>query len=899
MGHHYLNQLFHPKSIAVFGASEKENAVGTLVFRNILEAGFEGEIYPINPKHETIQGKTAYANLGALNKPVDLAVVATPARTVPDIMSQCGEHGVKGVVVMSAGFSESGNQGKKLEKEVLDIARRHNIHIIGPNCLGIMRPSVGLNATFSNNQANSGKLALVSQSGAMCTAVLDWAAQRSIGFSAVITLGDAADVDFGDVLDFLALDPKTDSILLYIEGIHNARSFISGLRAASRMKPVIVLKAGRFEEGFKAATSHTGAIVGSDDAFNAALERAGVVRAKTITQLFSAAEILSSGIRAKQNRLAIVTNGGGPGVMATDRAVEMKLRIAQLSPETIEGLNQVLPTTWSHNNPVDIIGDATPERYEEALKVCIKDDGLDGILVMLTPQAMTDPAGVAQAVINVAQTSGKPILACWMGEEQVDAGRRLLAEANIPQFRAPESAVDAFAYLASYRSNQKLLMQVPPSVETKQAEPDIEGARLIIESVLADGRHILSTTESRAILSAFHIPCMPTVLTRSPSEALVAAESIGFPVVMKISSPDITHKSDVNGVKLNISSAHAVRSVYQELVESAQFAMPEANIEGVTIERMYSNRSARELMIGVIRDPVFGPVISFGTGGTAVEIHKDSAVVLPPLNNYLITKTIQKTRASRLLDNFRNMPAVNLEALQQVMQRVSQLVCELPEIREMDINPLVADENGVLAVDARFAIAYPPTATGRYDHMAIHPYPNHLVNKTQLSDGTNITIRPIRPEDAEMEQHFVRNLSSESRYMRFMQALRELTPEMLVRLTQIDYDREMAFVALARQEGKEIEVGVCRYSINPDKISCEFALVVADNWQNRGLGSLLMETLIEAARNKGLQNIEGEVLSNNNHMLKLMKRLGFECKKSEFDDDVTMVSKRIGSGVCY
>jgi acetyltransferase len=896
MGLHYLSQLLHPKSIAVFGASEKPNAVGTLVFRNMLEAGFTGNIYPINPKHTSIQGHDAYPSLEALNKPVDLVVIATPAKTVPGIMFQCGEHGVKGVVIMSAGFSESGNQGEQLEKEVLNIAQRHNIHIIGPNCLGIMRPSAGLNATFSNNQAYEGKLALVSQSGAMCTAVLDWASKRKLGFSAVITLGDAADVDFGDVLDFLALDSKTSSILLYIEGIHNARGFVSGLRAASRMKPVVVLKTGRFEEGFKAATSHTGAIVGGDDVFNAALERAGVVRAKTITQLFSAAEILASGITVQQNRLAIVTNGGGPGVMATDRAVEMNLRMANLSDATIEGLNKVLPPTWSHNNPIDIIGDATPERYEAALRVCMQDEGLDGILVMLTPQAMTDPKGVAEAVIRVAKESNKPVLACWMGEEQVERGRRLFEQAHIPQFRTPESAVEAFAYLATHRSNQKLLMQVSTSVGNRLPEPDVAGARLIIQSVLSEGRRSLSTTESRAILSAFHIPYMPTMLARSPSEALVAAESLGFPVVMKISSPDISHKSDVNGVRLNIVSAHAVRSVYQELVNSAKEVMPDARIEGVTIEKMHASGSARELMIGVLRDPVFGPVISFGSGGTAVELHKDSAVVLPPLNDYLITKAIQRTRVAKALEHFRNMPAVNMEMLKEIMKRVSQMVCELPEIREMDINPLVADENGVIAVDARFAIDYPATMVGHYDHMAIHPYPNHLSQHTQLSDGTDVLIRPMRPEDAEMEQKFVRNLSKESRYMRFMQTLNELTPDMLVRLTQIDYDREIAFVAITRKHGQDMIIGVGRYAINPDKVSCEFALVVADDWHNRGLGGLLMGMLMDAARKKGLHTMEGEVLSNNSNMLSLIKRLHFTSKKSTLDDGVMMVSKRIAPG---
>ncbi|MGB3917012.1 bifunctional acetate--CoA ligase family protein/GNAT family N-acetyltransferase [Thiothrix litoralis] len=906
MSHHYLNQLFTPNSVAVFGASEREKAVGTLVFQNLLAAGFKGSLYPINPKHAEVQGQVAYPNLVALNKPVDLAVVATPAATVPGIIRQCGEHGVKGVVVLSAGFAEAGNRGQRLQKEITNIAGQYGMHIIGPNCLGIMRPSVGLNATFSRNQAQPGNLALVSQSGAMCTAVLDWAATQGIGFSTVITLGDTADVDFGDALDFLALDPKTDSILLYVEGVHNARGFMSGLRTASRMKPVIVLKAGRYEEGSHAVMSHTGAIVGRDDAFDAALERAGVVRVNTIAQLFSAAQVLSSGIRVQQDRLLIITNGGGPGVMATDRAVEMGLRMAEISPNTLAELNKVLPFTWSHGNPVDILGDADPERYIAALKICMQDENLDGILVMLTPQAMTDPAGVAEAVVNSCKTTKsskngkhcKPLLTCWMGEEQVAAGRKILAEAGVPHFRTPEAAVEAFAYLTQYRSNQKLLMQVPPSVREQTTEPDVDGARLIIESVLSEGRRSLSTTESRAILSAFRIPAMPTILVRSPSEALVAAESLGYPVVLKISSPDISHKSDVDGVRLNVASAHAVRSVYLELIEAARRSLPEARLDGVTVESMYHSKSSRELMIGVVRDPVFGPVISFGMGGTSVEIHRDRAVALPPLNDYMIKKTVCRTRVARLLGNFRNMPAINFDALWKVMQRVSEMVCELPEIVEMDINPLMADADGVIAVDARFIINYPPTSARRYDHMAIHPYPNDLVKRQQLPDGTDIIIRPIRPEDAEMEQEFVRNLSKESRYMRFMQALRELTPDMLVRLTQIDYDREMAFLALTRQDGKEVEMGVARYAINPDKSSCEFALVIADEWQNRGLGGVMMQTLIDAARAKGLRTIEGEVLPHNNGMLKLMQRLGFARHQDGLDDGVVVVTKRLGDTCC-
>lgn len=896
MGHHYLNQLFEPNSVAVFGASERENSVGALVLKNILSAEFQGEVFPINPKHKKVQGLTCYPSLAAVNKSVELAVIATPANRVINILRECGEQGCRGVVVLSAGFSEAGAAGKRLEKVMLEVANEYGIHLIGPQCLGIMRPSVGLNATFSHSQAKPGNVALVSQSGAMATAILDWSATRQVGFSTMATLGNPVGVSFGNVLDYLALDPKTHSILLYIESIQDARSFMSGLRAASRMKPVVVLKAGRYEDSMRESTSHTGAMVGGNDAFDAAMDRAGVVRVNSISQLFSAAEILSSDIKAEGNRLMIMTNGSGPGVMATDRAVEMGLSMALLPKELEVRLSKMLPPSWSRKNPADILGDATPERYEAALKICLENTEMDGILVMLTPQALTDPKGVAEAVVRVSKGSKKPILACWMGNEQVAEGRNILSAARIPNFQTPEAAVEAFSYLSSYRNNQKLLMQVPSSVAVVSKPPNINGARLIIESVMAEGRRHLSTTETRAILAAFHIPSLHTILTRSPTEALVAAESVGFPVVMKISSPDVLHKSDVNGVRLNINSAHTVRSVYQELQQLTLDAMPDARIDGVTVETMYRGHAARELIIGVVRDPVFGPVISFGAGGTATEVHRDRAVVLPPLNSYMIKKTISRTRVAKLLKSFRNLPAIDFESLHAVMLRLSELVCELPEVIEMDINPLMVNAEGAVAVDARISVAYPAGATGRYDHMAIHPYPHDLVKQQQLADGTDIMIRPIRPEDAEVVQEFVRNLSGESRYMRFMQALRELTPDMLVRLTQIDYDREMAFVVLARQDGKDVKVGVSRYAINPDQNSCEFALVIADEWQNRGLGGLLMQVLIDVARDRGLTTIVGDVLANNTGMLKLMQRLGFERHTSVGDSGVVVVTKRLRAG---
>ncbi|WP_006786258.1 bifunctional acetate--CoA ligase family protein/GNAT family N-acetyltransferase [Thiorhodospira sibirica] len=893
MGPHYLNRFFSAKSIAVIGASERADAVGSLVFANLISAGYQGDLYPINLKRDTIQGYKAYPDVEAIGRPVDLVVIATPARTVPPLIRQCGAFGIRSAVVLSAGFGEAGSVGRRLQEAMIDAAREYDVRIIGPNCLGIMRPSQGLNATFSKNSALKGDLALVSQSGAICTAILDWAETQQIGFSAVASMGDTADVDFGDVLDYLALDRETHSILVYVEGVRNARRFMSGLRAAARIKPVIVIKSGRKEEGSRAAMSHTGAIVGADDVFDASLERAGAVRALTISQLFSAARILSSRYRVESNRLAIISNAGGPGVMATDRAVEVDIELAQLTPESIKALNEVLPDHWSHGNPIDILGDADAPRYEKAISICLSDPNIDGALVMLTPQAMTQPTEVAQAVIDAAKKTEKPVMASWMGGEQVRAGRELFTKHHLPHFSTPEASVEAFAYLAAHQRNQKMLLQVPGPLSDR-IKTDVSGARMIIEGALSEGRKTLSTMESKAVLSAFRIPVTQTVQARSANEALVAAGTVGYPVAMKIDSPDITHKSDVGGVKLNIVSAEAVRSAYQAMVEEARRVAPQARIQGVTVERMYKSTYGRELMIGVIRDPAFGPVVSFGSGGTSVEVMKDRAVALPPLNEFIIQNMIERTKVARMLKQFRNMPPVDTEALEMVLLRVSEMACELPEIQELDINPLIVDERGLAAVDARISVDYPAPMSDRYAHMAIHPYPNHWVTQWQLSDGTTLVIRPIRPEDAKIEQEFVRKLSAESRYFRFMQAVHELTPQMLVRFTQIDYDREMALIAVhERPDGSELQVAVARYTANPDQRSCEFALAVADEWKGKGIGSHLMHYLMDVAKKKGIDVMEGEILSQNSNMLALVKRLKFSTHVSPEDDSIIMASKRL------
>ena len=872
---HYLTSLFEPKSVAVIGASDREKSVGNVLFRNIRESGYKGLLYPINHKHETIQGERAYRSIEEIGARIELAVVATRPQTVPEIVEQCGRSGVKSVIIITAGFAEAGHSGAALERKTLEIARSYGVRVLGPNCIGIIRPDLGLNATFARVNASKGNLALVSQSGAMCAAVLDWAKSNHVGFSSVISLGGTADVDFGEILDYLVCDNRTHYILLYIEGIRNSRRFMSALRSAARIKPIILLKAGRQAAGSEAVKMHSGMLSGSDTVFDAAVRRAGVVRVKNVGQLFNASKALASKFCPLGNRLAIVTNGGGPGAMAADRAGDLRIPLAQLAPETMKTLNAKLPSTWSRNNPIDIVGDATPARYRDAIEAAAHDEGVDGILVILTPQAMTEPLAVAREVIGIGQSTHKPIVACWMGEEQVVEGRVLLEDAGIPAFRMPEAAVELYHHISTYYQNQKLLLQTPEAT-SPQTRQETEGAKMLIEAVLQEHRKVLSEMESKAVLRAFRIPVAQTMVARTPTESLLLAEQIGFPVAMKVDSPDLIRKSEAGGVRLNITNAPSVRNAYHDIIEQVQKKRPDVRINGVSIEPYIARPNGRELMIGVVRDPTFGPIITFGSGGKGVEIFRDHAVALPPLNRYLAQDLIRSTRAAQLLDQYHNMPPIAMSALEAVLLNISEMVCELPWLQELDLNPLIVDENGAIAADARIVIDYAVTSSDRYSHMAIHPYPAHLMQEWELQDGRTVTIRPIRPEDAELEQIFVKGMSDESKYYRFMDTLRELTQAMLVRFTQIDYDREMALIAtIPMPNGEELQIGVARYVTNPDGETVEFALAVADEWQKHGIGRKLMTALIDVAHQKGYRAVVGDVLSVNTKMFRLMSTLGF------------------------
>ena len=882
---HYLQPLLAPESVALVGATEREGALGAIVWRNLAAGGLRGELTPINPKHRTVFGRRAYGRLTEIPKPPDLAVIVTPAHAVESVIQDAGKAGVRAAVILTSGFGETGAEGRALQARVEAAARAGGVRVIGPNCLGVMRTDRGLNATFARTPARPGRLALVSQSGAICGAILDWAAGAEVGFTSVVSLGGAMDVDFGEILDFLVADEATDAILMYVEGIRDARGFLSALRAAARVKPVVALKVGRYTSGSRAASSHTGALVGSDAVFDAALRRAGSVRVRTYTQLFAAARVLATGRLAEGERLAIVTNGGGPGVVAADSAAENGVSLAALSPQTVETLNKQLPPQWSKGNPLDIIGDAPPQRFAAASRAALADPQVDALLVMYSPVAVTTPEAAARAVVDATSGTRKPVLAAWLGDINPNASRSMLEAHGIPNFYTPENAVEAFSFLCAYRRNQAQLMQVPTaSVDLDERAPDLARAEALRGGAIAERRALLTQEESRELLAAFGLPVAHSILAGTKEKAIEAARAIGFPVVLKLHSRDITHKSDVGGVRLNLQNADMVASAFDDMMRHVRALRPQARIEGALVQPMLRFPHAREVLVGVASDAVFGPVISFGAGGVAVEAVRDTALALPPLNGVLARELMERTRVFRLLAGYRDVPAADLDALAAVVVGVSRMVCLLPWLSEMDLNPVLAHPGGAVIADARVVVEigkkqFPP----RYGHMAIHPYPGELEGEIRTRDGRAVRVRPMRPEDAGREKRFFDRLSERSRYQRFMQYLPRLSDRMLARFTQLDYDRELALVAL--WEGEFVAVG--RYAPNPDGRTAEFALVVADDWQGKGLGHALLERLCEAARAAGYRALYGHILHANHDMLQLAAHLGFT-ESSHDSNEVTV-----------
>jgi len=893
MDKHYLTPLFSPESVVVFAGQADDPATQTTQARALQQAlraqRFSGTLAFVD-----IHTSGTLADLAQTR--ADLAIIALAPGEVAAALEVAGRMACRAALVISSGIDVDTSASLK------KIAHREGVHLLGPNCLGLQRPHLQLNASAAGPLARPGSLALVSQSGALTSSILDWASNNAVGFSSVVSLGPNTSVDIAQVLDFLANDAQTHSIVVYLEGISSARRFMSALRSAANAKPVVVLKAGRKSAGTEAAQTHSGAIVGSDDVFDAALRRAGAVRVRSFVELFSAAKCLASRYRPVGKRLAIVTNGGGPGVLAADWVNEIHLHLGKLSALSISALKPLLPTLASLTDLIDLSEDATPAHYLAAIESAGRDNQIDGVLAIYSPKAGADASEVARALAEVKRSIGKPLLSCWMGDASVGTARNILNEAAIPSFRTPEAAVGAFGNIASFYQNQQLLLQTPPPLSAL-AKPDIEGARLVIESVLAERRKVLTEMESKTLLAAFHIPVTKTILARNANEAMMIATQLGFPVALKIDSPDISHKSDVHGVALNIMNATSVRDTYNDMMQTVARLQPAARINGVTIQNMAGARRGREIYVGLVTDDPFGPVIAFGAGGTMIELINDRAMELPPLNQFLAHRLIERSRVSETLGDWRGSAAVNMDALEQVLLRVSEMVCELPQLREMDINPIIVDEFGAVAVDARIVIDHAPqAASGRanpYNHLAILPYPARFEQIWPLAGGGEYTVRPIHPDDASMLRDLMQHLSPESRYFRFISSITELPPSMLAKFTLIDYDREMALVAVFKErsavaDGQFTEteriVGVSRYITNPDQSSCEFALVVADDFSGKGLGSRLMLSIMDVAREKGLAEIDGLVLANNPGMLKLMRSLGFTVKPFPEDPDFKLVT---------
>ncbi|MGE5089456.1 MAG: GNAT family N-acetyltransferase [Candidatus Levyibacteriota bacterium] len=866
-----LERLFRPRSVALIGASDRPGSIGAVVMRNLLASGFAGPIYPVNPAHASIAGRRAWASVADLDEVPDLALLATPPDTVPSIIAALGERGTKAAIVLTAGLSARRDaSGRTLEQAMLDAARPHLLRILGPNCLGLLVPPLALNASFAHVDARPGSLAFVSQSGALTTGLLDWARSTGIGFSHFISLGEAADVDFGDILDYLSSDPATSAILLYIESVREARKFMSAARSASRNMPVIAVKAGRVAEGAKAAASHTGALAGADDVYDAALARAGVLRVDTTLDLFGAAETLAHAGRFAGERVVIVTNGGGPGVMATDALIAGGGRLAPLSAPTIERLDAKLPATWSHANPVDIIGDAPVERYVAAFEALLAEPAADALLFIHAPTAVVDSLAIARACAPIIAASGKMVLACWLGGSGLDAARAEFTAAGIPDYVTPEAAVRGFLDVAKFFRIQRLSAETPPSIP-EQFEPDVAAVRGVIEAALAGGNPLLSEPEAKRVLAAYRIPVVETRVVDALDRLRDAAATIALPAALKILSPDISHKSDVGGVALDLETIDAVESAGRAMLARVRKLRPDAAITGFTLQPMVRRSGAHELIVGTTTDPAFGPVILFGQGGTAVEVIADRAVALPPLNMKLARELVGRTRVSKLLAGYRDRPAADRDAIDLTLVKIAQLVADIPEIVELDINPLLADANGVIALDARIRIA--PSAAAGAARLAILPYPSDLEERIEIA-GRPVLLRPTRPEDQTDHAAFLARTDPDAIRTRYIHPVRAFEHPNLASLTQIDYSRQMAFIATPARIRDSI-LGIVRSVTDPDNDSAEFAILVRSDLKGQGLGHALLDKMIRYCRSRGTRELWGDVAAGNSAMLELAAALGF------------------------
>jgi len=884
--------FFSPKTVAVIGATETPNSVGRTVLWNLVTSPFGGTVYPVNPKRPSVLGVKAYQSISDIPEQVDLAVIVTPPPSIPGIIRECGENGVRGAIVISAGFKEIGPEGAELERQLLKEAQEAGIRVIGPNCLGVMSPLSGMNATFATTIARPGSVGFISQSGALCTAVLDWSLKEMVGFSAFVSVGSMVDVGWGDLIYHLGNDPRTKSIVIYMESIGDARSFLSAAREVALNKPIIVIKPGRSAAAAKAAASHTGSLTGSDEVLEAAFRRSGVLRVNNIADLFYMAEVLSKQPSPKGPRLTIVTNAGGPGVLATDALIMGGGELADLTPETMAEYNAVLPATWSHNNPVDIIGDASPERYAKALEIAAKDPNSDGMLVILTPQAMTDPTRIAEQLKPLARQEGKPLIASWMGGVDVAAGEEILNRANIPTFPYPDTAARAFNYMWRYSYNLKSLYETPDMPEESASwTPDRKLVGDIIKRARGENRTILTEFESKQLLAAYGIPTAQTIIATDAAAAVKAAEQIGYPIVLKLYSETITHKTDVGGVQLNLGSAEAVDRAFQAIQASVTAKVGAQHFQGVTVQPMVKLKDAYELIIGSSLDPQFGPVLLFGTGGQLVEVFKDRSLGLPPLNTTLARRMMEQTKIYKALKGVRGRKPVDLQALEILLVRFSALVTEQRWIKEIDINPLLASPDGLIALDARVVVHGPEVTMDQVPKTAIRAYPTRYISTWTMKDDSPVNIRPIRPEDEPAMVRFHETLSERSvylRYFHFMNLEQRVTHERLTRICFIDYDREMALVAERRNPatGESEILGVGRLSKIHGTNDAEVAVLISDKFQGRGLGKELLAQLLIVGADEKLTKLTADILPDNRDVMRVCEKLGFSLKHSLEDEVV-------------
>jgi acetyltransferase len=887
---HPLDAVFAPRSVAVIGATESPGKVGRTLLANLVSSPFGGTVFPVNPTRNSVLGVKAYASLADVPDPVELAVIVTPAPTVPGLIEECAAHGVRAAIIISAGFKETGAEGAALEARILETARASGIRIVGPNCLGVMNPTNGFNATFARGIARAGSVGFVSQSGALVTAVLDWANREQAGFSAVASLGSMLDVGWGDVIDYLGDDPRTKSIVIYMETIGDARAFLSAAREVALTKPIIVIKPGRTEAAAKAAASHTGSLAGSDDVLDAAFRRVGVMRVDSIAELFGMAEVLAQQPRPKGRRLTIVTNAGGPGVLATDALIGGGGELAPVPDETLEELNRILPAAWSHGNPIDILGDAPPSLYRQATEIAAANPESDGMLVILTPQDMTDPTGSAEAIAPLARSTGGPVMASWMGGPEVDAGTELLQRAGIPVFAYPDAAVRTFNYLWRSADDLRHLYETPSLAEPSAGPVQPDRVRAIVDAARAEGRTILSEDESKDILAAYAIPVAETRVATDEDAAVAAADGIGYPVVTKLYSHTITHKTDVDGVRLNLTDADAVREAYRSIRASVERLRGLEHFEGVTVQPMI-NYAGYELIVGSSIDPQFGPVLLFGMGGTLVEVIRDRALALPPLTTTLARRLIERTQVATALAGVRGRDPIDLAWLERLLVRFSHLVVEHPWIAEIDINPLLASSQRIIALDARVVLHPPDTDPADLPRPAIRPYPSQYVSGFTTPSGEELTIRPIRPEDEPLMVRFHETLSDETvyaRYFRYLLLTQRTSHERLTRICFIDYAREMALVAehVDPASGDREIVAVGRLSRARGLPEAEFAILIADRWQRHGLGTELLGRLVRIGREEGLERIYAEMLAGNAGMRRTSERAGFRIVPVEEDPSV-------------